>query len=52
MDFILSLMSECPVFHITAVPPAASMPSVRACEHFTSKMIGCPCPVRASTSRA
>ena len=45
-------MSECPVFHITGVPPAAVIASGSACEHFTSKMIGCPLPVRARTSRA
>ena len=34
------------------LPPAFSIASGSACEHFTSKMIGCPLPVRASTSCA
>ena len=49
---ILSLMSECPVFHMIGLPPARVMASGSACEHFTSKMIDWPLPVRASTSCA
>src|SRR5919206_347004 len=45
-SFILSLMSECPVFHITGRPPARSTASASACEDLTSKMIGCPGPGR------
>ena len=49
---ILSFISECPVFHITGTPFDFTISSGSACEHFTSNMIGCPGPVRSSTSRA
>ena len=39
-------MSEWPVFHMTGRPPASSIAVGSACEHFTSKMIGWPRPVR------
>ncbi len=39
-SFILSLMSEWPVFHMTGSPAGLRIASGSACEHFTSKMIG------------
>ena len=32
-------MSEWPVFHMSGMPPCASMSSISACEHLTSKMM-------------
>ena len=43
-SFIFSLISECPVFHITGTPPAAWIAVGNACEHLTSKMIDWPLP--------
>jgi hypothetical protein len=51
-SFILSLMSECPVFHITGLPPAFSIAVRQGLRALHVEDDGLPRPVRASTSRA
>ena len=50
-SFILALISEWPVFHITGSAPASSSAAGRTSEHFTSKMTGVPGPNRCTASR-
>ena len=50
LSLIFFLSSECPVFHMTGVPPCASMSSTSACEHLTSKMISAG-PLRQDLAR-
>jgi hypothetical protein len=51
ISFILALMSECPVFHMTGSAPAALSACGRISEHFTSKITGVLGPKRRTASR-
>ena len=50
-SFILALMSECPVFHMTGLAPAFLSAAGKTSEHFTSKITGVPGPKRRTASR-
>ena len=51
VSFSLALINECPVFHISGLPPAFLMATGKRWLHFTSKMIVAPL-LRLRMSRA